>query len=246
MYTAVNLFEGGNVFKTAEGTPATIRIARENVVPTVQWLEQLTGLNLVDNMLGSTGLNPTSGDIDLGVDVSKISKDVLIQQLRNKKIKDTDIKKSGDAVHLKTPILGDPINGYVQVDFMFGNPTWQKFGLSSDPTSDYKGMYRSILLSSIAKELGYKYSPNRGLTTRDTNEIITQDPTHLAKILVNGTVEDIKSVESIIKKIKSRDDYEKLVATARETFAKDNLILPEERILPGTGAWYRKFLNKRV
>ena len=77
----MKLFEGGNVFKLADGQPATTRISRENVVPTVQWLEQLTGLNLVDNMLGSTGRKETSGDLDLGIDETKITKDVLIQQL---------------------------------------------------------------------------------------------------------------------------------------------------------------------
>ncbi len=38
----MKLYEGGNVFKLADGQPATTRISRENVVPTVQWLEQLT------------------------------------------------------------------------------------------------------------------------------------------------------------------------------------------------------------
>ena len=243
---ANNLFEGGNVFKLADGQSATIRISRENVVPTVQWLEKLTGLNLVDNMIGSTGKNPTSGDIDLGVDVSKISKDVLINHLLNKGISKDDIKKSGDAVHLKTPIIGDASNGYVQTDFMFGNPEWQKFGLSSTPDSQYKGMYRSILLSSIAKALGYKYAPNKGLMDRKTNEIITQDPKEVAEKLVGGTLADIQSVESIIKKIKSLPNYEELVAQARETFNKDNLMLPEETVLPGTGAWYRQFINRRI
>ena len=89
---ANNLYEGGNVFKLTDGQPATTRISRENVVPTVQWLEQLTGLNLVDNMLGSTGRKETSGDLDLGIDETKITKDVLIQQLLKRGIKAEDIK----------------------------------------------------------------------------------------------------------------------------------------------------------
>ena len=56
------LYEGGNVFKDVKGIPTTQRIAKDNVVPTVQWLEQLTGLNLQDNMLGTTGRAATSGD----------------------------------------------------------------------------------------------------------------------------------------------------------------------------------------
>jgi hypothetical protein len=47
--------EGGNVFKDADGAITTTRINQTDVKPTVQWLEQLTGLPLMDNMLGSTG-----------------------------------------------------------------------------------------------------------------------------------------------------------------------------------------------
>ena len=75
------LLEGGNVFKDKKGEPLTQRIDRDNVVPTVQWLERLTGLSLTDNMLGTTGRKATSGDIDLGVDETKIDKQTLINQL---------------------------------------------------------------------------------------------------------------------------------------------------------------------
>ena len=242
---ANNLYEGGNVFKLTDGQPATTRISRENVVPTVQWLEQLTGLNLVDNMLGSTGRKETSGDLDLGIDETKITKDVLIQQLLKRGIKAEDIKKSGDSVHVKTPILGDAKNGFVQTDFMFGDPEFQKFALNTGE-SDYKGVHRAILLASIAKAQGMKWSYKNGLMDRETNEIITKNPAEIAEKLINGTTADLSSVESIVKKIKARSDYEELVKDARDAFERDKLTLPEDTTLPGTGAWYRQFLNKRV
>jgi hypothetical protein len=242
---ANNLFEGGNVFKTAEGQPATTRIARENVMPTVQWLEKLTGLNLVDNMLGSTGRKETSGDLDLGIDETKITKDVLIQQLLKRGIKAEDIKKSGDSVHVKTPILGDAANGFVQTDFMFGDPEFQKFALNTGE-SDYKGVHRAILLASIAKAQGMKWSYKNGLVDRDSNEIITKNPQEIAQNLINGNTADLSSVESIIKKIKELPNYEELVKDAREAFERDKLTLPEDSVLPGTGAWYRQFINRRI
>jgi len=241
----MKLFEGGNVFKLADGQPATTRISRENVVPTVQWLEKLTGLNLVDNMLGSTGRKETSGDLDLGIDETKITKDVLIQQLLKRGVKAEDIKKSGDSVHVKTPILGDKSNGYVQTDFMFGDPEFQKFALNTGE-SDYKGVHRAILLASIAKAQGMKWSYKNGLVDRETNEIITKNPQEIAQNLINGDTADLSSVESIVKKIKTRPDYEELVKDAREAFERDKLTLPEDTTLPGTGAWYRQFLNKRI
>ena len=241
----MKLFEGGNVFKLADGQSATTRISRENVVPTVQWLEQLTGLNLVDNMLGSTGRKETSGDLDLGIDETKITKDVLIQQLLKRGVKAEDIKKSGDSVHVKTPILGDAENGYVQTDFMFGDPEFQKFALNTGE-SDYKGVHRALLLASIAKAQGMKWSYKNGLVDRETNEIITKNPQEIAEKLINGTTADLSSVESIVKKIKARPDYEELVKDARDAFERDELTLPEDTTLPGTGAWYRQFLSKRI
>jgi hypothetical protein len=241
----MKLFEGGNVFKLADGQPATTRISRENVVPTVQWLEQLTGLNLVDNMLGSTGRKETSGDLDLGIDETKITKDVLIQQLLKRGVKAEDIKKSGDSVHVKTPILGDAKNGYVQTDFMFGDPEFQKFALNTGE-SDYKGVHRAILLASIAKAQGMKWSYKNGLVDRDTNEIITKNPEEIAEKLLGGTAADMSSVETIVKKIKTLPNYEELVKDARDAFERDKLTLPEDVTLPGTGAWYRQFLNKRI
>jgi len=241
----MKLFEGGNVFKLADGQSATTRISRENVVPTVQWLEQLTGLSLVDNMLGSTGRKDTSGDLDLGIDETKITKDVLIQQLLKRGIKAEDIKKSGDSVHLKTPIIGDKSNGYVQTDFMFGDPEFQKFALNTGE-SDYKGVHRALLLASIAKAQGMKWSYKNGLMDRETNEIITKNPQEIAQNLINGDTADLSSVESIVKKIKTLPNYEELVKDARDAFERDKLTLPEDTVLPGTGSWYRQFLNKRI
>lgn len=241
----MKLNEGGNVFKLADGQPATTRISRENVVPTVQWLEQLTGLNLQDNMLGSTGRKDTSGDLDLGIDDTKITKDLLIQQLLKRGIKAEDIRKSGDSVHLKTPILGDKSNGYVQTDFMFGDPEFQKFALNTGE-SDYKGVHRAILLASIASAQDMKWSYKNGLMDRETNEIITKNPDEIAEKLIGGTAADLSSVESIVKKIKTLPNYEELVKDARDAFERDKLTLPEDTTLPGTGAWYRQFLNKRI
>lgn len=238
------LKEGGNVFKNADGSEATQRISRDDVVPTVQWLEQLTGLNLVDNMLGTTGKKESSGDLDLAVDAEKISKEVLIQQLLNKGIDKADIKKSGDSVHLKTPILGDPNKGYVQTDFMFGRPDWQRFSMTGSPEgSPYKGAHRHILLASIAKAQGMKWSYKNGLVNRETNEIISQDPTEIAQKLFNGTANDLASVETILAKIKGRADYDKLIADAKEAFARENITLAEGQAVPGSSAWYRQWSN---
>lgn len=81
---------------------------------------------------------------------------------------------------------------------------------------------------------------------RDSNEIITKNPAEIAQNLINGTPADMSSVESIVKKIKELPNYEELVKDAREAFERDKLTLPEDKVLPGTGAWYRQFINRRI
>ena len=227
------ILEGGNVFKDANGQPLTQRINKADVQPTVKFLEKLTGLPLITNMLGSTGISPTSGDLDLAVDVNTTSKEQLVAVLTTwANAQGLDVKeyvaKSGDSVHFKTPIRGAALNGYVQSDFMFGEPQWQKWALSGSPIgSEFKAKYRQILMASIARALDMKWSVKHGLVNRETNEIITKDPKQIAQLLVKGDVKDLASVESIITKLKTLPNYEQLVADAKETFAKDGLVLED-------------------
>ena len=186
------LAEGGNIFKDADGVPVTQRIAQTDIKPTLVWLEHmLPGLDLRNNMLGSTGLKPTSGDIDIAVDANSVTKEQLVKRLTDwavaNKFDPRDwVRKSGVAVHFKTPIVGTPERGYVQTDFMFLNkPEFSKFILRQDPNSEYKGATRNVLLNSLAKSMGYKLNQNDGIMDRTTNELITDDPDRIAQMLLN-------------------------------------------------------------
>jgi hypothetical protein len=196
-------------------------------------------------MLGSTGYKETSGDLDLAVDASKISKEVLVQQLLKKGIEPTDIKKTGDSVHFKTPINGEAKNGYVQTDFMFGDPNFQRFSMTGSPEgSPFKGMHRHVILASIAKAQGMKWSYKNGLMDRTTNEVISKDPSEIAHKLFNGSAADLASVETIVAKIKNLPNYNALVADARETLGKENVQLPETRqeiVGEGSAAWFKNW-----
>ena len=244
------LKEGGNIFKGSQGELLTGRINQADVAPTVKWLEGITGLPLQDGMLGTTGKAPTSGDLDLSVDENKISKDELVAKLsqwaQSKKQDPKQwVRKSGISVHFKTPIAGDEKKGFVQTDFMFGEPEWQKFSLQGGLTgSEYKGMDRHILLASIAKALGYRWSHNYGLLNRESNQPVSKDPDRIAQLLlgVDHTSKDLASVESIHKIIKNRSDYEKLVADAVESFGRAGKKLPEHTV-EGSNIWFRNMMN---
>jgi hypothetical protein len=216
----MNINEGGNVFKDSTGTPLTQRIAQADVMPTVQWLEGITGLDLTSEKaadgnpvkwLGSTGRKADSGDLDLSVDAGEMSKDQLTQVLtawaQKQKVDPARyIKKTGSAVHFFAAIGGNPANGFVQTDFMFSNkPRWTQFVLSNDPASRYKGALRNIMLNSMAKSLGYKLNQNDGIMNRATNELITDDPAQVAKMLLspNATTADLSSVEAVMRALEA-------------------------------------------
>jgi hypothetical protein len=60
-------------------------------------------------------------------------------------------------------VEGKPRTGYVQVDFMPGDPGWLKtyYHAPSEKDSKYKGVFRNILISSIAAHLDRKDSKQK-------------------------------------------------------------------------------------
>jgi hypothetical protein len=230
------LLEGGNVFKDAEGQPLTGRINQSDVPATVAWLEQLTGLEFPrERWLGSTGKAPTSGDMDLAVDLNEISKDQLAQKLMqwivSHKLPPAEWIKKGGEVHLRTPIQGRPELGYVQTDFMFfPNLDWGTFFYSGGEGSAYKGMNRNVLMSSIAKQLGLKVGAN-GMFSRTTNQLVDGglDPDRVAKALLGprATQENLKNVESIFAALARDKDKEAKVKDFREYLNKEGLQQPD-------------------
>lgn len=238
------LKEGGNVFKDAQGKPLTQRINQGDIASTVAWLEKLTGLDLSKDKdesgvpikwLGSTGKKADSGDLDLAVDANEITKAELKGRLdawatKNKQDPKNWTRLTGEAVHFKTPIQGDPKRGYVQTDFMFmPNMSWGTFWLGGGAGSAYKGMFRNILMSSIAKSLGLKAS-NKGIISRQTEKAITMDPDEAAGILLSPNLNNRKNlatVESIYKALAMDPDRDAKLADFREYLAREGVKEPE-------------------
>ncbi len=237
------LKEGGNVFKDAQGIPVTQRINKADIPGTVAWLEQLTGLDLTEvkdesgipvKWLGSTGRKADSGDLDLAVDANEITKAELKGLLdnwarQNKQDPKDWTKLTGEAVHFKTPIQGDPRRGYAQTDFMFmPNMEWGTFWLGGGTGSAYKGMYRNILMSSVAKALGLKASA-KGIISRQTDQVVTMDPDQAAGILLgpNYDRKHLATVESIYKALAMDPDRDAKLADFREYLKRDGIQEPE-------------------
>jgi hypothetical protein len=192
----------------------------------------LPGLDIQGNTLGSTGIKPTSGDLDVAVDSAQLTKLQLSTRLQqwaqSHGFKPEEyVKQTGAGVHFKTPIAGNPAKGYVQTDFMFlKNVPWSKFVLGAMPVeSEYKGRERNVLMNSIAKALGYKLNQLAGIADRTTNEIISDDPDQVAKLLLNksATRDDLASVESILAALEKDSARDQKLADFREHMKREGL-----------------------
>jgi hypothetical protein len=231
MKTLSQLFEGGNVFKDINGQALTQRINQTDVKPTLAWLEQMVDLDLQNNTLGSTGRKATSGDMDVAVDLAKITPEQLTAELTqwctSHNLKPQDyVKKGSGQIHFKTPINGNPANGYVQTDFMFmKNLDIGKFFLAAAPNSEYSGRDRHIVLNSIAKPLGYKIVARDGLVSRATNEVVATDPDKIAKLILSpkATANDLLSVESLVQALTNDAKRDAKLADARAFFEREGV-----------------------
>jgi len=254
----MNIFEGGNVFKDADGRAVTQRINQTDVKSTLAWLEELVpGLDLQNNTLGSTGIKSTSGDLDIAVDSTRVTKEQMVAQLsrwaQSHGFKPEEwVRKSGTAVHFKTPINGRPDSGFVQTDFMFlNNVPWSKFVLGAMPAdSKYKGKERNVLMNSIAKSMGYKLNQIAGIADRNTNEIITDDPDAVAKMLLNKTAtrQDLASVETILQALSTDSQREQKLADFREHMKREGLPFLESTELyqPVSDSYFLARLRDRI
>jgi hypothetical protein len=230
------LLEGGNVFKTKTGEPRTQRINRADVPATINWIEQVTGIEFPrDRWLGSTGKKPTSGDLDLAVDLNEVSKEqlagILTQFVQSQGLDPREYVVKKGEIHLCTPIGGDANRGFVQTDFMFfPNLDWGGFYYSGGEDSEYKGMNRNVLMSSIAKQQGLKVGAN-GMFSRATNELVRggMDPDYVASVLLGrgATRDNLKNVESIYAALSNDPDREAKTADFREYLAREGMREPE-------------------
>ena len=148
---ANKLFEGGSM-------PGVGPIHIDEINPTLDTLEKHLGIDLKNNVLGSVGKKEFSGDIDVAIQVDadkipelvkKIEACPLIMDIAKSSVIMTKVKIEGYDESKQTT---KPRTGYVQVDFMPGDPEWMKtyYHSPSDKESKYKGVFRNLMIATIA------------------------------------------------------------------------------------------------
>lgn len=164
---------GGNAFKI----PNVQRIHKNDIDQTINklvtFLDNLISEKYIsNNLLGSTKKQETSGDIDIALDSSIFNKKSLLKiaEIFSNKLGPKFVTtKQINAGQLNTlfPILNDPNNGYIQIDFILGNTEYLKFShYSAGEKSNFKGVCYTTLWGILAK-LKEEYSAKCILETSD-------------------------------------------------------------------------------
>jgi hypothetical protein len=173
---------GGNAFPGL----AMVRVLREDVASTVQFVVDsldMPGFTFeyaMGNLMGSAGKQADSGDLDFALNDQKArfvgQPDLPVFSLRAFAARAREVLPAGhvNSKGLKGgqfqtafPVAGDPAKGYVQVDFISGNPEWLKFSHFSPgkDVSPYKGVMLSTMLGVLAKMQKSFVTTSRGQYT---------------------------------------------------------------------------------
>lgn len=146
--------------------PGVGAIHKSEIEPTLSNLEKTLGVDLRNNTLGSVGKREFSGDIDVAIDISREELPAFVQKLEQNPLVLDIAKSSVIMTKVKIENYDDSKQtdrertGYVQIDFMPGDPSWMKtyYHAPRETESKYKGVYRNILIASIAAV--HEYDPS--------------------------------------------------------------------------------------
>jgi len=152
----------------------------DEIEPTLRKLEKELGVPLVNNTLGSVGKKQFSGDMDVALKIDAKEIPQFIEKLKqNKNILDMNqtsviITKIRIENYDANRTYIDPRTnedkgvpegrtGFVQLDFMPGDPDWLKtyYHAPHETDSKYKGVYRNIMIASIAANFDRDDNPEK-------------------------------------------------------------------------------------
>ena len=171
---------GRDFFNESGSAPGVGPIHRDEIEATLKPLSNALGVDLVSQALGSVGKKQFSGDIDVAIKIPPEKIDEFGEMLKNHplilyyaktsvyitKIKIQNYDPNREMFDPKTKkSLGVPEGrtGFVQLDFMPGDPKWMKTYYHSphEEDSKYKGVYRNIMIASIAGRLNVAASDEK-------------------------------------------------------------------------------------
>ena len=207
-------------------------IHKDEINPTLAELEKHLKLNLSNFTLGSVGKKEFSGDIDVAINIPPEQIPAFIEKLKKSPLI-LDINVPIDTIITKLKIVNydeskkpendnRPRTGYVQLDFMPGDPGWLKtyYHSPSEDESKYKGVFRNIMMAEIAanynrqdseqkledgrpkERIRYKWSPKEGLLKVKRTPVMNKKGTGYTKKNQDETIEGPwKQADQIAKEL---------------------------------------------
>ena len=252
---------GESVLAEGGAMPGVGPIHIDEIEPTLTALEKVLGIDLKGNVLGSVGKREFSGDIDVALQIDPESIPQFIEKLKNTP-EVLDIEKTS-VIMTKVQIVGydeakqtsKPRTGYVQVDFMPGDPGWLKtyYHSPSEKESKYKGVFRNIMIATIAavhnrqdsadtiddgrpvESERWMWSPADGLVRIKRTPVPNKAGTGYTKKNKNEIIgEPIKTADKIAQALdlddgKDLNSYESLKTAIEKNYAKEEV----QQILDG-------------
>jgi len=252
---------GESVLAEGGAMPGVGPIHIDEIEPTLTALEKVLGIDLKGNVLGSVGKREFSGDIDVALQIDPESIPQFIEKLKNTP-EVLDIEKTS-VIMTKVQIVGydeakqtsKPRTGYVQVDFMPGDPGWLKtyYHSPSEKESKYKGVFRNIMIATIAavhnrqdsadtiddgrpvESKRWMWSPTDGLVRIKRTPVPNKAGTGYTKKNKNEIIgEPIKTADKIAQALdlddgKDLNSYESLKTAIEKNYAKEEV----QQILDG-------------
>jgi len=240
------LNEGGSM-------PGVGPIHIDEIEPTLDALEKVLKIDLKDNVLGSVGKKEFSGDIDIAVQVAPEEIPDLVKKLEATP-EVLDLAKSS-VIMTKVKIVNfdqskqtlKPRTGFVQVDFMPGDPGWMKtyYHSPSETESKYKGVFRNIMIATIAAVLDRKdseetiadgrpveserwmWSPADGLVRIKRTPVPNKAGTGFTKKnkneIIGSPIKDASAIAKALKLDGAKDlnSYESLKAAIEQNYPDD-------------------------
>ena len=235
--------------------PGVGAIHIDEITPTLQALEKSIGVDLMNNTLGSVGKRQFSGDIDVELQIQPEELPAFIEELKKNPLV-LDIAKTS-VIMTKIKIMdfdesksdGRPRTGFVQVDFMPGDPGWMKtyYHSPSETESKYKGVYRNIMIATLAavhnrdksdaklddgramEERRFMWSPTEGLLRVQRTPVPKKNGDGYTKKNKNETIDGPwKQPDEIAAQLgldsgKDLNSFESLLTAVKKNWTKEKL-----------------------
>ena len=265
-------FESADTISESGSAPGVGPIHRDEIAPTLEPISKFLGIDLVKQALGSVGKKQFSGDIDVAINLppeqlpefgAKLEASPLFSYVEKTsvfitKIKIQDYDPNRTFVDPRTgEDKGVPSGrtGYVQLDFMPGDPGWLKtyYHSPSETESKYKGVFRNIMIATIAavynrqdseqklsdgralESIRYMWSPTDGLVKIRRTPVLNKKGDGYTKKNKNEIIDGPwKQPDEIVSELGLGDasvlnSFETLLAAVKKNYTREQT----QRIIQG-------------